>query len=433
MGDMVLFYRDVLTPGGLKQSARIGRWLGPGLVIGHQGGNVWISFAGRCYLVANEHLRGLAPDEVHNLRPVVKEGLESLRKAAKSKDFIDLSRQQVDPSDILKAAALPAANDHEVDELPGAADSEKDEAIPSPSQPIEPEVELPGEHGPDIAEDVDLERADSARQTATSSAEGQVPASPSQHEHDVPENLKRPLVSWTPDGPDANLRWKQQRVESPDRDDETQAADVMIAQRQRGVMTAAMKKKLMDREVPIEQIPDKDRALYQDAEQKEWASWQKTGCVKVHSPKEAQDIRKVTSHSIIIRLRFVYRDKNSALRTPQMPLPVAAKARLCAQASHELLAKQGLIKLDSPTVHRVGVMIFLQLTVNLGWLDNWFKGDVTTAFLQGQDRDVASRGRLFLEPPSKSLGTFEGLPHGALLEVIKSVYGLPDAPRAWWE
>ena len=116
-----------------------------------------------------------------------------------------------------------------------------------------------------------------------------------------------------------------------------------------------------------------------------------------------------------------------------MSLPVAAKARLCAQASHEPLANQGLIKLDSPTVHRVGVMIFLQLTVNLGWCDNWFKGDVTTAFLQGQDRDIASRGRLFLELPSKYLGVFQGLPIGALFEVIKSVYGLPDAPQVWWE
>ena len=69
----------------------------------------------------------------------------------------------------------------------------------------------------------------------------------------------------------------------------------------------------------------------------------------------------------IIRLRFVYRDKNASLRTPQMPLPIKAKARLCAQASREPLAMMGQLKLDSPTVQRVGINIFLQITTNLGW------------------------------------------------------------------
>ena len=27
----------------------------------------------------------------------------------------------------------------------------------------------------------------------------------------------------------------------------------------------------------------------------------------------------------------------------------------------------------------------------------------------------------------------KGVPPGCLLEVVRSVYGLPDAPRAWWE
>ena len=38
----------------------------------------------------------------------------------------------------------------------------------------------------------------------------------------------------------------------------------------------------------------------------------------------------------------------------------------------------------------------------------------------------AARGSVFFVVSGPSLD-------GALLEVIKSVYGLPDAPRAWWE
>ena len=75
-------------------------------------------------------------------------------------------------------------------------------------------------------------------------------------------------------------------------------------------------------------------------------------------------------------------------------------------------------------------MIFAQLIVNFDWFSTWRAGDITTAFLQGRDRDIASRGRLYLELPSRPLA---GVESGSLLEVTKSVYGLPDAPRAWWE
>ena len=96
----------------------------------------------------------------------------------------------------------------------------------------------------------------------------------------------------------------------------------------------------------------------------------------------------------------------------------------------EPTALAGMAKLDSPTVQRLGVMIFLQLILNLGWTKYWIKCDISSAFLQGQERDVKTKGRLFLNPPKRPL---EGVPEGSLLEVVKSVYGLPDAPRAWWE
>ena len=90
----------------------------------------------------------------------------------------------------------------------------------------------------------------------------------------------------------------------------------------------------------------------------------------------------------------------------------------------------GMVKLDTLTVQRVGIMIYLQLVANLDWFDTWRKGDFSSAFSQGQERDTATKGRLFLEPPKRPLS---GVAAGDILEVIKSVYGLPDAPRAWWE
>ena len=32
----------------------------------------------------------------------------------------------------------------------------------------------------------------------------------------------------------------------------------------------------------------------------------------------------------------------------------------------------------------MGVMLFIQITVNLGWTESWYKGDISTAFLQGE-------------------------------------------------
>ena len=76
-------------------------------------------------------------------------------------------------------------------------------------------------------------------------------------------------------------------------------------------------------------------------------------------------------------------------------------------------------------------MVFLQLVVNFEWIPHWRKGDVTAAFLQGKKRDTEKNGRLFLKQPRNR--PLKGVPPGCLLEVIQSVYGLPDAPRAWWE
>ncbi len=59
------------------------------------------------------------------------------------------------------------------------------------------------------------------------------------------------------------------------------------------------------------------------------------------------------------------------------------------------------------------------------------KGDISSAFLQGIEREVETKGRLFLEPPRGR--PLKGVGPDDLLEVLKSVYGLPDAPRAWWE
>ena len=81
IGERVFFFRDIATKTAQRRIAQCGKWLGPALVIGTQGSNVWLSYSGRCYLVALEHVRGLAPDEVTCTRSLVQENLEELQRA----------------------------------------------------------------------------------------------------------------------------------------------------------------------------------------------------------------------------------------------------------------------------------------------------------------------------------------------------------------
>jgi hypothetical protein len=52
VGQSVFFYRQYTTQTAIKAQSARGCYLGPALVIGQQGKNVWLSYAGRCYLVA---------------------------------------------------------------------------------------------------------------------------------------------------------------------------------------------------------------------------------------------------------------------------------------------------------------------------------------------------------------------------------------------
>ena len=54
--------------------------------------------------------------------------------------------------------------------------------------------------------------------------------------------------------------------------------------------------------------------------------------------------------------------------------------------------------------------------------------DVSCAILRGKRREVEEP--LFFEWPSRGL---LGIEKGALIEIVKGVFGLPDSPREWWK
>ena len=90
VGEKVFFYRNYPPQGKQKSlQATRGRYIGPSLVIGTQGRNYWISFGGRCYIVAPEHIRTMVADERWASRDHSAQQLAELFRAAQATDFIE--------------------------------------------------------------------------------------------------------------------------------------------------------------------------------------------------------------------------------------------------------------------------------------------------------------------------------------------------------
>ena len=100
------------------------------------------------------------------------------------------------------------------------------------------------------------------------------------------------------------------------------------------------------------------------------------------------------------------------------------KARWCIRGYLD----PDLLELDTsaPTLSAEGFAIAMQLIASHGW--SITIADVEGAFLRGDDLSP-SRGRLFVDLPP---GGIEGYDETCLVEAVKTVYGLADAPKAWW-
>ena len=76
--------------------------------------------------MAPVHVRGLAPDEIASTKPLIREGLEQLKRAAKAEDFIDLSREQVPFQELQRAVEGPVGGEEDMvaDAAPAIEESE---------------------------------------------------------------------------------------------------------------------------------------------------------------------------------------------------------------------------------------------------------------------------------------------------------------------
>ena len=72
--------------------------------------------------------------------------------------------------------------------------------------------------------------------------------------------------------------------------------------------------KQSDKEVRWEQIPEEEKHLYLEAEDKQWKEHLKYDAVRVHLPDDAGLLREKVPKERIIKARFAYRDNPEAAK-----------------------------------------------------------------------------------------------------------------------
>ena len=164
-----------------------------------------------------------------------------------------------------------------------------------------------------------------------------------------------------------------------------------------------------------------ERQGFEVSDKKEWESWVKNRVIKRLTPEEA---RKVDPKNVFKAPARIVRVNKGALQGLFQP-----KSRMVIPG--HLDPHLGQYRSDAPTVMWVCVQLAKAVCAMKKWRALTF--DVTTAFLSGKE---VEREVMIKAPP-------EGLPAlpelnepavrpGELLRVVKSAYGLSEAPRLWY-
>ena len=162
-----------------------------------------------------------------------------------------------------------------------------------------------------------------------------------------------------------------------------------------------------------------DRKLFTEAKQKELESFFNNQVWHFSPSKEADPER-------VLKARFLLNWKKNADGSPR------AKARLIVQGFRDPDALNGTLNTASPTLTRLSRNFILTMATMQGF--DLFTADITTAFLQGKEFPDGSDRVIWIKLPrdGERLLGLEG-EHGQLMKLTKPMYGLCDAPRAWFE
>ena len=438
IGQLVFFWRG--ESARRRESQR--RWVGPGYVVGLQGTNAWVACGGRCFLVAGEHLREAVGDEKHFGDPEVQKAIALFKKLPREATYENLVGQEGPSHEDINMEDQPFAQDL-TEEM--EVDGGDCQGLP---ESVKHFVSKVGWHVDEYSNPVLVTHKAWAMRTPDSRYEGyRLPYRSTWARVDGEWKRLEREVKWAelenpheviPNGPAAILITVfQGRTRK-----EMCLEDVPVGMKRRkegdGAQVHAVDqgkvvgknklKRMLEKEIPYDRIPEAERALYKAAEEKEWDSWLEYDSCEVLSPEESARVER-EEQKRILPSRYVFRNKHAGLVDEfGKPLPVKAKARLCLQGHLCPDSMNGQVQVDSPTVERVSTLLFLHLVASYGWTKDWFVGDISNAFLQGAP--LVGKAPMYMRPPKQGL---RGVGAGQLLRLLKPVYGRPDAPRAWYD
>ncbi|CAE7697802.1 RE1 [Symbiodinium microadriaticum] len=345
VGQMVCFFRIE------KVATKRGQWRGPGLILGSESGNWWISHGGRCYLTAEEHMRPATAEEIGDLMNsrVARADLEKL-----------LAGDQDDPNN------------------------------------YNPEED--GDGGDNVDINVDAEDMDMDLQ----------PEEPEQDDRAVPPQ----------DPPSYGPVRQRARTKKP------QPHSVNILKK---CLTERSREKQYEKEIPWAMVPPEQHAAFKQAERKQLQEHYDLNAFTPLTKEQSDQVYAETPRDRILSSRWAYRDKNWSRRHQDASVEWRPKARLVVGG--HLDPDIGEVKTDAPTISRLGLLTILQIVAShqrdeKPWTAS--AGDVSAAFLNGQP----IKRLLYMKQPKTG---FPDMEPGALLKIEKSIFGLVDSPREWWQ
>ncbi|CAK0864559.1 unnamed protein product, partial [Prorocentrum cordatum] len=399
VGEMCYVFRQVKKKEQREQhnrNAKKGIWRGPCVVIGHQGENAWVSLGGRTMLVAPEHIKALAQDDVWfpNGRDEIGQAVAELNRARDS-----LEQEEAPVEDIRPAPGEPEVKPDEMEQA-------WREFIDNPD---DSDLRLNVSEDPPQQEQIQVLPADVPQQAEEERTYG-------------PDEFRRRRATF--DGGDSGDFGPAFKRLQTEREHAGNFASAPRQALQTSIVTERIKRKQADKDIHWRAIKDSDRELFREAAAKQWSEWQKYGSCQVLSIEESEAIRGMIKPSLILPSRFVYRDKNAPLRTDKHPLPVKAKARLCFGGHMGPRLAQGDLRTDAPTVTRNSTMLFFTICQRFDL--EIYAADVEAAFMQGDEQPDQ---QLYMAQPREGL---PGLNPKQLIKILKGVFGLATAPRQWW-
>ena len=180
-----------------------------------------------------------------------------------------------------------------------------------------------------------------------------------------------------------------------------------------------LKMKASGKELDPKWFNEEEAEAFKDSDLREWEAWIDNGVIKRLTPTEASRIPSSQIFRTPLRMVRVNKAKDSSHLQP--------KSRLVVPGHTDPAI--GEYRTDSPTTTPTAIRMMKSLAVTLQWTCYTF--DVATAFLSGKntDREVYVRAPAQGLPATKTtsaVGPFE------LMRVVKSAYGLAEAPRLWY-